>query len=449
MSLPSGPTLPPPPSPGLALHWQILIAMAAALLLPAILPKLALPASIDIIAICKLGGGLFLNALKMLVIPLVGSSLVVAIMSIGRAKDFGRLSARLGTWVIGTSLIAAIIGMVVVNLIQPGVGADLSQLHIHEVPAAAQNGGAKIVQTLLSIVPANPLAAAASDQMLGVVFFSLLFGFFAARLPEQQATLVADGAGAVFATMIGMARWILRFAPLGVFFLALDALLQYGFGMLVQLGAYIVAVLIGLAFHALVVLPLLLRGVSGVKPLALFRVVAPAVLTAFSTASSKAALPITLDALETGFGVQKRISRFVLPLATTVNMNGSALYESVAAIFIAQLYGIELGISGQIVIVLVALLTTLGLSGMPGAGVIGLATVLAAAGLPIEGLALVLAVDRVLDMARTAVNVWSDACVTAAIAQGADPSDVPDEDEDRNVADTASADDSAAASRVV
>lgn len=402
-------------TPKETLHWQILGAMLAALLLAAVLPADITIGGMTLEALSKFGGGLFLNALKMLVIPLVAASLVVAVMSIGNGGDFGRLFGRLISWVIATSLIATIIGLVVVNLVQPGVGAAGGvELPTVAAPAAASGG---ILATLSNIVPANPLAAAVNDQLLGVVLFSILFGVFAARLPQHQADAISGLAQAVFATMIGMARWVLRFAPLGVFLLMLDALLIYGFGMLWKLGAYVITVLAGLLLHAVVILPLLLHLFGRRSPIAFVRVMVPALLTAFSTASSKAALPVTLDALESKADVPKRISRFVLPLSATINMNGSALYECVAAIFVAQLYGIELGVSGQLVIVLVSLLTTLGLSGMPGAGVIGLATVLSAAGLPAEGLALVLAVDRVLDMVRTTVNVWGDACVTAIIAR--------------------------------
>lgn len=404
-----------PTTEKLALHWRILLAMAAALLLAALLPAHLVIGGIALEEWCRLGGSLFLNALKMLVIPLVASSLVVAVMSIGGGRDFGRLFGRLLMWVVITSLVATLIGLVMVNLVQPGVGAPV--VHVAAASPVAASGAQGVLHTLFSIVPANPLAAAVNDHLVGVVFFSLLFGVFAAQLPKAQAQAVSTLAQAVFGTMIGMARWVLRFAPVGVFLLLLNALLAYGFGMLLQLGAYIVTVLAGLLVHALVVLPLLVFLFARRSPWQFFRAVAPAVMTAFSTASSKAALPLTMDALENKAGVPERISRFALPLSATLNMNGSALYECVAAIFIAQLYGIPLGFGGQLVVVLVSLLTTLGLSGMPGAGVIGLTTVLAAAGLPAEGLALVLAVDRLLDMSRTAVNVWGDACVTAVIAK--------------------------------
>jgi len=398
------------------MHWQILLAMLAAIALAAVLPADADLFGISVVEVCKLGGGLFLNALKMLVIPLVGSSLLVAVMGFGGGSDFRRLFGRLAFWVIATSLVAAVIGSVLVNLFQPGSGTNIAHAAMvgSAVPAAAQGG---VGGLLLNIVPANPLAAAVNDHLLSVVFFSLLFGIFASHLPNDRARPIRELAQAVFDTMIAMARWILAFAPYGVFLIALDSLLTHGLGALVQLGAYIGTVLAGLTLHAVVVLPLLLWTVARKPPLAFFRSLAPALLTAFSTASSKAALPITLDLLETRAGVPQRTTRFVLPLATTVNMNGSALYECVAAIFVAQLYGIELGFSGQLTVVLVSLLTTLGLSGMPGAGVIGLTAVLAAAGLPAEGLALVLGVDRVLDMARTAVNVWGDACLTAIVGR--------------------------------
>ncbi len=415
----AGPAVPPArtAAPRLAMHWQILLAMLAAVLLAAVLPKDAGLFGVTVVDICKLGGGLFLNALKMLVIPLVGSSLLVAVMGLGGGSDFGRLFRRLAFWVVTTSLVAAVIGAILVNLFRPGLVTGVVHAAAGQaapVAGAAQGG---LSGLLLGIIPANPLAAAVNDHLLSVVCFALLFGIFASHLPPERGKPIRDLAQAVFDTMIAMARWILTFAPLGVFLIALDSLMTHGLGALAQLGAYVGTVLAGLTLHGVVVLPLLLWLMTRRPPMAFFRALAPAVLTAFSTASSKAAMPITLDLLESKAGVPPRTTRFVLPLATTVNMNGSALYECVAAIFVAQLYGIELGLSGQLIVVLVSLLTTLGLSGMPGAGVIGLTAVLAAAGLPAEGLALVLGVDRVLDMARTAVNVWGDACLTAIVGR--------------------------------
>lgn len=396
----------------IAAHWRILAALVAAMALSPLLGAADGPFADGVSMLCRLGGGLFINALKMLVMPLVASSLVAAVMGLGSGGDFGRLFGRLCFWVLTTSLAAALLGLALVDLIGPGRGGAAAA-----AGAARQSAPAGLFDVLLGIVPANPLAAAAGDHLLGVVFFSIVFGVFAARLPEAQAEAISGLARAVFAAMIGMARWVLGFAPLGVFLLALDAFSVHGLGTLRQLAWYMLTVFAGLAAHALVVLPLLLVFVARRSPLRLWRAVAPAVLTAFSTASSKAALPITMEAMEGRALLSPRIVRFVLPLSATVNMNGSALYECVAALFVAQLYGVPLGLSGQLLVVLVALLTTLGLSGMPGAGVIGLTTVLAAAGLPADGLALLLGVDRLLDMARTGVNVWGDACLALLVAR--------------------------------
>jgi proton glutamate symport protein len=225
-----------------------------------------------------------------------------------------------------------------------------------------------------------------------------------------------NGARAIFAVMLHMARLVLKFAPLAVLCLLLGTLMTHGLGALRQLGLYMVTVLAGLLLHAAVVMPLFLAILVRVSPWRFFRAVLEPLLTAFSTASSKASLPASFDALESRVGISARIVRFALPLSATMNMNGTALYECVAAIFIAQFFGIELGFGAQLSIVAIALLTTLGNSGVPGGGVIGLTVVLGVAGLPAEGLAMVLAVDRVLDMARTTVNVWGDNCTTAVIA---------------------------------
>jgi proton glutamate symport protein len=396
-----------------AAHWQVLIAMGLAVALAAILPAWSAVAGVQIVTICKFVGDLFVNALKMLVVPLIASSLVAAVGQLADLNSFGRLFGKLFAYIVVSGLIAALIGLTLVNLIQPGQ-MDAAAL----VPAATAAPAAKagIADVLSSIVPSNLLRAASQDQLLSVVFFSLLVGACATRLPAAENRALITLARAVFDVTIQIARLVLRFAPLGVFCLLLGTLLSYGLTAMAQLGLYVITVLVGLLVHAVVVLPLALMLIGRISPLRFFRAVLDALLTAFSTASSKAALPASFDALESRVGISKRITRFALPLSATMNMNGTALYECVAAMFVAQFYGIELGLATQLSIVLVALLTTLGNAGVPGGGVIGLTIVLSTANLPAEGIAMVLAVDRVLDMARTAVNVWADTCISALIA---------------------------------
>lgn len=416
-----------PPRP-VSLHAQIIAAMVLALGLAFVLPRDLALAGVPLATICDFFGTLFLNALKMLVVPLVFSSLVVAVANLGAGPDFQRLFGRMAGWVIATGLVAATVGLVLVNLIGPGRGLG----EMEGRPAApsvsvqvADRGLADVARVVQDIVPVNVVAAGAEGKLLSIVFFALVFGFFQARQPAARAEALLVFWQGMFGVMIDLARWVLRAAPAGVFFLFLKSLLTYGFGALGALGVYMLTVLAGLGFHALVVLPLLVLVFARVSPARLFQAVLPAVLTAFSTSSSKAALPANLDAMERNVGISPRVARFALPLTATVNMNGTALYECVAAVFIAQFYGIDLALGQQVSLVLVALLTTLGSSGMPGGGVIGLAIVLGVAGLPAEGIALVLGVDRLLDMTRTAVNVWSDACVTTLLAVGEGEAPLP------------------------
>jgi proton glutamate symport protein len=401
--------------PRIAAHWQVLIAMLFAVVLAAVLPADASIGGVRVVAACNFIGALFVNALKMLVVPLVASSLVVGVGQFAGQGGIGRLFGKLFACIGATSLVAALIGLGLVNLVEPGQVASAIP-PIATTSARAAPAAADAAQLLLSIIPANILQAMSADQLLAVVFFALLFGFCAARLPQTEHQAVMNGARAIFAVMLHMARLVLKFAPLAVLCLLLGTLITNGVGALRQLGLYMMTVLAGLLLHAAVVMPLFLAIVVRVSPWRFFRAVLEALLTAFSTASSKASLPASFDALESRVGISSRVVRFALPLSATMNMNGTALYECVAAIFIAQFFGIELGLSAQLSIVAIALLTTLGNSGVPGGGVIGLTVVLGVAGLPAEGLAMVLAVDRVLDMARTAVNVWGDNCTTAFIA---------------------------------
>jgi Na+/H+-dicarboxylate symporter len=273
----------------------------------------------------------------------------------------------------------------------------------------------------LSMVPPNVIQAAADGQMLGLIFFSLLFGFFITRIDRDRGALLTSFWQAVADVMMGITDLIMKFAPLGVF--ALVAKTVAGIGadeiddLAVSLGTFTLSVLLALAVHTLVTLPLMLRIVGRVNPLAHFSAMMPALLTAFSTASSSATLPLTMECVQDRARVSKRTSSFVLPLGATVNMDGTALYECVAAIFIAQAYGLQLDFVTQFTIVLVALLTSIGVAGIPAASLVAITIILATIGLPAEAIGLILAVDRILDMFRTSVNVFSDSCGAVIIAR--------------------------------
>jgi Na+/H+-dicarboxylate symporter len=315
---------------------------------------------------------------------------------------------------MSTSLLAILTGLFLVNLTEPGVGAKLG---FGELPPDLEASADQIGETLLKIIPTNPLEAMVEGEMLPIIFFSILFGFFVTRVPDPYRSTMSAFFQSVFEVMMQMTHFIIRFTPIGVFALMAKIVAQTGFDVFAPLATYMLTVIAGLAIHGFITLPLLIFLLAGVNPLAHGKAMFPALLTAFSTASSSAPLPLTIDSVETNAGVSNKVSSFVLPLGATINMDGTALYECVAAMFIAQVYGIQLGFGGQMIVVFTALLASIGAAGIPMAGLVMITIILGAVGLPLEGLALILAVDRPLDMLRTATNVWSDGCGAVVIAK--------------------------------
>jgi Na+/H+-dicarboxylate symporter len=267
------------------------------------------------------------------------------------------------------------------------------------------------------MVPTNIVAAAAQGQMLGLIFFSLLFGYFMTRIDGAHAQVLQDFWNGVFAVMMRITEWVMLFAPLGVFALVARVVASTGFAALEPLLAFFFTVLGALAVHFLLVLPLILGLVGRVHPLRHYTAMLPALMTAFSTASSSATLPVTMECVEKRAGVSNQTTSFVLPLGATINMDGTALYECVAAMFIAQAYGLDLGFAEQFTVVLVALLTSIGVAGIPAASLVAITIILSAIGLPVEAVGLILAVDRILDMCRTSVNIFSDSCGAVVIGR--------------------------------
>ncbi len=409
----------------LKLHWQIFIALFLA-----VLAGLATGEESDLFGITYYSlfdffGTLFLNALKMLIVPLIVSSIIVGIAGIGSSGALGRLGGQTLLYYATTSLLAILVGLAVVNVIAPGIDEagpvkdriglsdDISSIE----EQVAGKGGGDIVAVFLRMVPTNVIAAAADGQMLGLIFFSLLFGFFMTRIQEAYAEAQYNFWQGLYETMMKITDWVMLFAPIGVFALVAKVVASTGFDAFKPLAWFFLSVVLALAIHMLITMPLLLRLVAGVNPLRHYRAMTPALLTSFSTASSSATLPITMECVEKNAGVSNRTSSFVLPLGATVNMDGTALYECVAAMFIAQAYGLELSFVTQFTIVLVALLTSIGVAGIPAASLVAISIILAAIGLPAEGIGLILAVDRILDMMRTSVNVFSDSCGAVVIGK--------------------------------
>ncbi|MFO7603372.1 MAG: dicarboxylate/amino acid:cation symporter [Gammaproteobacteria bacterium] len=414
----------------LALHWQILIALMLAVVAGMITGTDMALFGVSFFAMYNFIGTLFLNALKMIIVPLVVSSIIVGVAGIGGGQGLGRMGSKTVLYYMATSLLAILTGLLFVNLLAPGVvdGVPLQSIIGLDTGAAATasaqvagRGLSDIADVFLGMVPPNIIAAAANGQMLGLIFFSLVFGFFMTRINEAYAESQYNFWQGIFETMMNITDWVMKFAPLGVFALVAKVIAGMqgeDLGALVtSLGSFFMTVVLALAVHMLITMPLLLRYIGRVQPLRHFRAMSPALLTAFSTSSSSATLPLTMECVEKNAKVSNRTSSFVLPLGATVNMDGTALYECVAAMFIAQAYGIELSLTTQFLVVTIALLTSIGVAGIPAASLVAIAIILGAIGLPLEAIGLILAVDRILDMCRTTVNVFSDSCGAVIIAR--------------------------------
>lgn len=416
----------------LELHWQILIAILMAgvagyFVNSSIASGVEDPSFLGVSAIGFFDyiGSLFLNALKMIIVPLIFSSIVIGVAGIGSGGNLGALGGRTLLFYAATTLAATCLGLLLINIVGPGyvdgepaghmLALDASGSEIAQI--AEGRGPGDVARVFHSMVPPNIIQAAANGQMLGIIFFALLFGYFMTRLGHEMAEPLFKFWDSVFHVMMKMTEWIMMFAPIGVFGLVAKVVAEAGFSAVRPLAVFAITVLVALALHITVIMPLFLRFVGKVQPYKMFPAMAPAMLTAFSTSSSSATLPITMERVEEHVGVSNKISSFVLPLGATVNMNGTALYECAAAMFLAQAYGLDLTIGVQFSIVFIALLTSVGVAGVPSASLVAIAIILGSVGLPVEAIGVLLVFDRILDMARTAVNVFGDACCAVIVAR--------------------------------
>lgn len=410
----------------LALHWQILIAIGLGAAMGVWSGQDGALFDVLLYDIYSFLGTLFLNALKMIIVPLIAASIISGAANLG-GSNLGRMGGKTLLFYMSSSAVAIVLGLAVVNLINPGLidGAPLLErihLDVSEDSAAIAEriegrGGSDIVDVFIRMIPPNVVAAAAEGQMLGLIFFSLLFGAMIQRIDEPYRSTLANFWQGVFLVMMDMTMLVMRFAPLGVFGLVAKTMAVTGFDVMLPLLWFFLTVLLALALHAFVALPIALSLLGRINPVRHFQVMGPALLTAFSTASSSATLPLTIECVEKGAGVSQRTSSFVLPLGATINMDGTALYECVAAIFLAQAYGVDLSFAQQFMIVMIALLTSIGVAGIPAASLVAISIILAAVGVPLEGIGLLMVTDRILDMLRTSVNVFSDSCCAVVIAR--------------------------------
>jgi len=404
----------------IGLHWWIIGGMIVGAILGGIVHEVYDLDVVKTTAIYHAFDGvasIFLNLLKMIVIPLVFFSLVSGMLGMGSLAQLGRLGTRTFGLYILTSLLAIIVGLTLVNVIQPGVGLDLAiptEPVDHEVPDS-------FWAVLVEMVPSNPLEAAADYDLLGVIIFAIFFGAFMLPLKgARKQTLVHFIEGAC-EVMMKMTGFIIALAPIGIAALIARMVSSTGLAPFKEMSWYIVTVLLALAVHALVTLPLLIYITTRRNPYLYFYAISDALVTGFSTASSSGTLGVTMDRVENSAGVSNRVASFVLPLGATINMDGTALYEIVTVLFIAQVHaGIDptfsLGLGQQLLIVFLGLTVSIGAAGIPHAGLVMMVIILQAVGLPVEYTGLIWAVDRVLDMCRTAVNVTSDSSITLIMA---------------------------------
>ncbi|KEH98860.1 dicarboxylate/amino acid:cation symporter [Clostridium massiliodielmoense] len=357
-------------------------------------------------------GTLFLNLIKMTIVPLVFASLVVGASSIGDTKKLGRIGGKTMTFFFVTTAIAIIVGLFLANVLKPGIGLSLA---LPEGMAKTATQAPSLAKTLIDIVPSNPLMGLGKGNMLQIIFFALVLGIGATKIGEKGASFlkVCDSLAEI---MYKLTEMIMSLAPYGVFALIAPVIAQNGPKVLLPLLKVIGVVYLGFIIHTIVAYSFSVTTFAKISPLEFFKKVSPATILAFSTSSSAGALPLTMGIVKKKFGVSEGISSFVLPLGTTINMDGTAIYQGVCAIFIAQAYGINLGMAQQLTILLTALLASIGTAGVPGSGFMMLMMVLSSVGLPLEGAALIGGIDRILDMGRTAVNVTGNAAASIVVA---------------------------------
>lgn len=429
----------------LAPHWQILLALILAtgtaivfrnITQSVVEGSLAHSFIKNTLSVSDFIGKLFIRALQMIIVPLVASSLIAGIAGLGGVKGFGRLGMKTIGFYLGTSLSAVVVGLLLVNSIQPGLkdgqadpgiraalqqqAEGASEEEKAKVAEAGQKEASDYANLFKKMVPVNVFKSATENgQLLGMIFFSIIFAVAMTRLPAENMRPLLGSIQGINEVMIRVTQWVMIFAPLGVFGLILPTVFKSGPEIFVSLGKYFITVLLALAIHLFIVMPLVLRFIGKVNPWAHFRAMRMALLTAFSTASSSATLPETMHCVQKNSGVSKRVSSFTLPLGATVNMDGTALYECIAVLFVAQVMGVEMGVAGQFAVVVTALLTSIGVAGIPSASLVAILLILNTSGIPNAEMAVValLAVDRLLDMSRTAVNVFGDSCAAVCIAR--------------------------------
>ncbi|NGX47267.1 MAG: Proton glutamate symport protein, partial [Chlamydiae bacterium] len=400
--------------------WAVFIAIALAIFIGNWTGQESGLFGVTFYSIYDIIGKLFINSLTLIIVPLVSSSIIIGVARIGGEGQFGRIGVKTFAFYFLTKIIAIIIGIFVINIIHPGSPNIVSNLlQTENIPVVQEtfSAGNAFVKMLLDLIPPNVLDAFAKGNMLGLIFFSIIFGYAITHISVKAAETHMNFWTGVFEAMINITHYIMRVLPIGVFCLVAKVFAETGIASLRSVGLFFFTVLLGLAIFVLIALPLLLKFVAKVNPWNQFRAMAPALITAFSTSSSSAALPITLECMEKRAGVSNRICSLVIPLGTSINLTGSALYEGMAALYVAQSFGLELSISSQFLFTFLTLITSIGIASVPSGSLIIIMILLRLWGLPAEGIGLFIAVDRILDMFRSVTNLFADGCCAVFVAR--------------------------------
>ena len=400
----------------LGLSAKVLIALALGIVTGIIvytLPKGVFRDTVLINGLFQLVGQIFLRSIMMLVVPLVFVSLVTGAASMGDIKKLGRIGAKTLVFYLGTTAVAIVIALVLGSVFKPGLGLNMAAIEVVEVTAGVKT---PIVQILYEMIPRNPIQAMAEGNMLQIIVFALLSGVGLSLLGEKGKYLINlfENLNELIMKLVSI---VMLFAPIGVFGLIAKTFSTVGYAGLIPLAKYILVVYLGLIIHASVVYGGLLKAFTGLSIKTFYRKCFPAMSVAFSTASNRATLPVSFDIADNRLGISKEIAAFTIPLGATINMDGTAIMQGVATLFVAQVYGIPMTLGMMLTVVLTATLASIGTAGVPGAGAIMLTLVLQSIGLPLEGIGLIMGVDRLVDMARTAINVTGDAVCTTIIAK--------------------------------
>ena len=390
----------------------LLLGAICGIILYGFVPAGVIRDDILINGVFKILGKGFLRAMQMLVVPLVFCSLVCGSMAIGDTKKLGRVGVKTIVFYLVTTAIAISLAIGVGKLINPGIGLDMSNIQVAETTV---NEASSVSDVLLDIIPTNPIASLSSGNMLQIIFFSILVGIILAMLNEKAKT-VANFFTEFNDIMMQMTMIVMKVAPIGVFCLIATTFANIGWSAFAPMLKYIFAVILALIIQCLVTYMTMLNVFTKLNPLVFLKKFFPVMSFAFSTSSSNATIPLSIETLDNELGVSEKISSFTVPLGATINMDGTAIMQGVAVVFIAQAFGIELGLNAYLTVILTATLASIGTAGVPGVGLITLSMVLNSVGLPVEGIGIIMGIDRILDMTRTAVNITGDAVCTTIVA---------------------------------